>query len=112
MAAAIGARVALGRDDLVIDLSDVTFMDASTVRVLAHARTVLRHHNRALVLRDPSSCARRLIELCGLTDLVEQQRDPAPTRRLDALSSWVAVPTPDVGPVPCHVVALDGGKVP
>jgi anti-sigma B factor antagonist len=109
---AVGARVALGRGDLVMDLSGVTFMDASTVGVIVEARNALRHRDRDLVLRDPSSCARRLIEVCGLTDLVEHLHDPAPTRRLDALSSWVAVPTPDTGPVPRRVVALDGGKVP
>ena len=98
VSAAIGARVALGRGDVVIDLSEVTFMDASTVGVIVDACTALRYCDRDVVLRDPSSCARRLIDLCGLTDLVEHARDPAPIRRLDALSSWVAVPT-------------DGGKV-
>ena len=96
---AIGARVTLGRGDLVIDLSGVTFMDASTVGVIVDARTALRHRGRDLVLRQPSSCARRLIELCGLADLLERPRDPRAPAQGDALSSWVAVPT-------------DGGKVP
>jgi len=60
-------------------------------------------YDRDVVLRDPSSCARRLIELFGLTDVVERPRDPAPAHRLDALSSWVAVPS--------SWRATDGGKV-
>jgi anti-sigma B factor antagonist len=106
---AIGASVTLGRGDLVIDLSGVTFMDASTVGVIVDARTGLRYRDRDLVLRDPSSCARRLIELCGLTDLLERPRKAvAAARSSNALGSWVVVPTPANGPVPLHPVAPDG----
>ena len=107
VSAAVGARVALGPDDLVIDLSGVTFMDASTVGVIVDARTALRQQHRDLVLRDPSSCARRLIELCELTDLLER---PSSARRRDALSSWVAVPSQ--GAASLGLAARDGGKVP
>ena len=110
VAEVIGERVTLGRGDVVIDLSAVTFMDASTVGVIVGARNALRHRDRDLVLRDASSCARRLVELCGLTDLLERPHDrPAAARRRDALSSWVTVPTAGPGPVPLAV--RDGGKV-
>jgi anti-anti-sigma factor len=112
VSAAIGATVTLGRENLVIDLSGVTFMDASTVGVIADARTALRHGDRDLVLRDPSSFARRLIELCGLVDLLERPLDTAPARWRDALSSWVAVPTRADGPAPFGCAARNGGKVP
>jgi anti-sigma B factor antagonist len=109
VSAAIGAKLVLGQGDLVIDLSGVTFMDASTVGVIVDARTALGRRNRDLVLRNPSSCARRLIELCGLTDVLERPREAVVVARSrDALGSWVAVPT--VGGVPVGV--RDGGRVP
>lgn len=77
VSATIGVRVALGRDDLVVDLSGVTFMDASTVGVIVEARAALRRRGRDVMLRDASSCARRLMELCGLTALLERPRELA-----------------------------------
>src|SRR5688500_17284849 len=62
------ARAAKRDDaDLIVDLSEVTFMDASTISALVGARNRLR--SRSLVLRAPSPRARRLLELCGLAHL-------------------------------------------
>lgn len=63
--------MALDDADLVVDLSGVQFMGAATVRAIAQARECLRGRSRALVLRSPSTCARRLVELCGLGHLVD-----------------------------------------
>ncbi len=57
--------------DLVIDLSGVTFIGAASIEVLLRGRSFLRQRSRSLTVRSPSRCARRVIDLCGLTDLVE-----------------------------------------
>jgi anti-anti-sigma factor len=60
---------AAGRDaaDIVVDLSGVTFMDASTIGALVASRNDLRVHSRSLTFRHPSQTAQRLLDLCGLT---------------------------------------------
>jgi anti-anti-sigma factor len=56
--------------DLMLDLSEVLFMDASTVAVFARIRESLEERSRSLVLRSPSRCANRVLDLCGFRDLV------------------------------------------
>jgi anti-sigma B factor antagonist len=67
----MGQAMALDDVDLVIDLSGVEFMDASTVGTLVGARNLLRARARALTLAVPSIPARRILELCDLADLIE-----------------------------------------
>jgi anti-anti-sigma factor len=57
--------------DLVVDLSGVQFMDAATIGVIIGVRNALQLQLRSLTLRSPSSFAKRVLELCGLTDLLE-----------------------------------------
>jgi anti-anti-sigma factor len=64
----------LGGGDLVVDLSGVRFMDASTIGVIIRSRNKLRSQHRSLTLRSPSTSAGRILGLCGLTDLF----DPPP----------------------------------
>ena len=89
--------IALDDGDLVIDLSDVEFMDAATVGVIIRARDFLRLQSRSLALRSPSSCAARILDLCDLGDLLEPR--PIHTTRSrptsGALGVLVAVPPPD-----------------
>jgi anti-anti-sigma factor len=59
---------------LLVDLSAVTFMDASTVGVLVASRNRLRTRARTLRVRAPSVRALRVLEFCGLRHLV--QREP------------------------------------
>ena len=70
----LAGAIAAGGADLILDLSAVDFLDASTVRVIVATREFLRGRSRSLVLRSPSSCAQRVLDLCGLSGLVE--RDP------------------------------------
>jgi anti-anti-sigma factor len=63
--------ITLGDADLVVDLSRVEFMSASTVTVIAAARELLLARSRSLVVRSPSRCARRVLELCDLSDLID-----------------------------------------
>lgn len=78
--------------DVVVDLSGVTFMDASTIGTLVEARNRLHTRSRSLSLVAPSPLARRLLDVCGLSFLIEDRRVPARSSRPAALDSWVAVP--------------------
>jgi anti-anti-sigma factor len=66
--------MALDESNLVVDLSGVTFMDAATIGVFIRACNDLRLQCRSLMLRSSSGSARRVLDLCGLTDLL----DPPP----------------------------------
>jgi anti-anti-sigma factor len=89
--------IALDDADLVVDLSEVQFMGAATVGVIIRARELLRLRSRSLVLRSPSRCARRILQLCGVTDLLGLRLvDATPlTGTAGALGTWVAVPSRD-----------------
>jgi anti-anti-sigma factor len=88
LSAAMTLAMALDDADLVIDLSNVQFMGAATVGVIARSRAFLQDRQRSVTLRSPSTCARRVLHLCGLADLV----DPGTA---GALGTWVAVPAAD-----------------
>ena len=76
--------------DVVVDLSGVEFMDASTVGTIVRTRNLLGSRSRSLTLRSPSSCARRVLHACHLAALVEP--DGFDERSAVALATWVAVP--------------------
>lgn len=63
----------LAPERLVVDLSGVTFLDASAVRELLRTRDVCRTAGCDLVVRSPSELVRRVLDIVGLTDLVETQ---------------------------------------
>ena len=71
--------IAFDDSDLVIDLSEVTFMDATTVTVMIRAEAFLRDQSRSLTLRSPSAHARRVLGLGSLAALVDPQPATAPT---------------------------------
>ncbi len=76
--------------DLVVDLSEVQFMDASTIGVIVRASNLLAPRSRSLSLRSPAKCARRVLDMCGLAELIEP--DPPASEVAGALGTWVAVP--------------------
>ena len=59
-------RSAFDGGDVVVDLSEVDFMDVSTISVLVRARTMLATRSRSLTLRAPSNRAARILDLCGV----------------------------------------------
>lgn len=89
------ARAAQGDDaDLLVDLSEVTFMDASTVGAIVGSRNRLRSRSQSLEVRAPSPAARRVLELCGLAHLVHSSAEPVhPAGVAAALGTWVDIPT-------------------
>jgi anti-anti-sigma factor len=68
---AIATAVDAGRCDLIFDLSRVEFMDSTVIYQLVTACTRLGADGRMARVRDPSPAARYVLEICGLTDLVE-----------------------------------------
>jgi anti-anti-sigma factor len=64
----LACAIALGCSLIVVDLSEVSFMGASTFRVIARAREFCRLRERSLRLRSPSDRAQRTIDACGLAD--------------------------------------------
>ena len=68
---AIARAIALDEPAIVIDLSDVQFMSASTVSIIVQANEDLRSLSRSLTLRAPSSCVRRIFDVCGLSGLID-----------------------------------------
>lgn len=89
---AFAAVMAAGSTDVVVDLSGVGFMGASTVGVLVDADRLFTLYGGSLKLRSPSRCAARVVEVCGLTAMLTV----APATGRGALASWVAVPTEPV----------------
>jgi anti-sigma B factor antagonist len=55
-------------DDLRVDLSEVSFMDSSGLRVLIDAHRKAESAGGRLVVTSPSSAVSRLIEISGLAD--------------------------------------------
>jgi hypothetical protein len=62
--------MAQGDTDLMIDLSEVQFMDAATIGVITRARNRLRARSRSLTLGSAAPSPRRVLDLCHLTGLV------------------------------------------
>jgi anti-anti-sigma factor len=72
-AAAVGALGDPG-EDLVVDLSGVTFIDCAGLAALLCARREVREHGGDLRIAGPSALARRLLGLAGMADL--ERADP------------------------------------
>ena len=63
--------IATNDADVVVDLSDVEFMGATTVGVIVRARAFLRQHSRKLTVCALSRQARHVLEVCDLLDILE-----------------------------------------
>lgn len=87
LAAQLARVIASTESDLSIDLSGVTFMDASTVSVIVCARQFLASRDRALTLRSPGTAARRIIKICRLEELLDPRQAGAAASPVTALAS-------------------------
>ena len=59
------------KQTIILDLSEVEFMDSSSLHVLIQARGRLTENGGSLILRNPSSAAHRVLTVGGATDLLE-----------------------------------------
>jgi anti-anti-sigma factor len=57
--------------ELVLDLSGVSFMDSSAIRVIIDVHNRLRALDALLVLESPSPTTRQVLEITGLTNHLE-----------------------------------------
>lgn len=57
-------------EDLVVDLTDVSFLDSSGIAVLASALKAQRARNAVLVVTNPQPIVQRALELVGLGILI------------------------------------------
>jgi anti-sigma B factor antagonist len=63
--------IALDDSDVVVDLADVDFIGAAWIGTLVRSRAVLKSQHRELTLRSPSRVVHRLLDLCGLSYLID-----------------------------------------
>ncbi len=63
---------------MVLDLSEVEFMDSSCLHVLEQARGTLTADGGSLILRNPSEAARRLLTAAGAERLLDEDVDEDP----------------------------------
>lgn len=66
--AAFAARCETGRNVMVLDLSQLTFMDSTGLRALIAANELCAQHGRELSLTGATGPVRRLLELTGAID--------------------------------------------
>ncbi len=73
----LAAELSASDDDVVVDLGEVTFIGSATLGAFVAARAAMRKRGRELTLRAPQRRTRRLLEVCGLTDLLGPPQDAA-----------------------------------
>ena len=88
----LARAIALGTSGLVLDLSEVEFIGASTLGTIVRAREFLRQRSRTLTVRSPSAFAQRVIAACNLNDLLTPNIELTGDMAGNALGSWVPVP--------------------
>ena len=89
LAEGFAAAIALDDADLVVDLTEVQFIDAATIGLLIRARNFLRPRSRHLTVRNPPRCAQRILNVCGLSGLI----DSAPADVGQAVGSSASAPS-------------------
>jgi anti-sigma B factor antagonist len=73
LAGAPGLRdclIALAAADIVIDMTDLTFMDCSGISVLIEAHKRAIQHGRTVVLRKPQGMVARVLDLSGVDQVL------------------------------------------
>ena len=63
--------IELGRGDVVIDLTETTFIDTAIVRTLAIGQQLLDRQGSSLIFRSPSRLASMVLQVFGMSYLIE-----------------------------------------
>ena len=85
--------ISLNDAPIVIDLSKVELMSASTLGIIVVAWDTLRQQSRSLTMRSPSPHVRRVISICRLHNLLNsEERDRMTGVPRKSLGSLVGVP--------------------
>jgi anti-anti-sigma factor len=110
----VARAMALDDVNVFVDLSEVEFMSAATVGVILRARGFLGLRARSLTLRFPSSCARRVLEMCWLGDLLMTGPVDAAlvSTTRGGLGTCVAAPATDRGDRDSHAPKPTPGSAP
>jgi anti-anti-sigma factor len=66
----IARAITVGREDIVVDLSGVDFMENEAVGVLRRTHDFLELRTRSFTVRAPSQTARDLLDEHGSSDLI------------------------------------------
>jgi anti-sigma B factor antagonist len=64
------AAIDCGHGSVELDLSQLNFLDASALRVIAQGAALLRGDGRSLTIRSPAAVVVRALEITGLTELI------------------------------------------
>ena len=67
---ALEAAIKATTGALVVDLSEVAFLDSSGLLVLLHGRALLARENRALAIVCPAGPVRDLFDVAGVAELL------------------------------------------
>ena len=71
LAASLADAIIGGGDDLLLDCSELTFIDTTGIRVLVAAEEILASEGRRMVMVNVPSASRRVFEFLSLTRLLE-----------------------------------------
>ena len=88
----LARAMAFQSDGLILDLSEVDFIGASTLGTIVRAREFLRRRSSWLMVRSPSAQAQLVIDSCKLNDLLGPIPELTGEISGQALGSWVEVP--------------------
>jgi anti-anti-sigma factor len=88
----LARAIALDCGSIVLDMSEVELIAASTLWTIVRARELLVQRAASLTVRSASASARRAIDASGLNDLLGPNPEMTGEETGTALSSWVAVP--------------------
>lgn len=69
--------------EIVLDMSGVTFMDSSGLRVLIDAHQTAAGRGCQLIVHEPSQSVRRILEIAGVLDHLDVRDGSAPDRGAD-----------------------------
>ena len=78
LSADLEAALALGRQELVLELAELSFLDVGSASLIVWADRRMRARHGALTLRHPRPHIQWLIEFCATLRHPDEERDRAP----------------------------------